>query len=118
MFDIGVDALIGALSGLIAVLVARAVADPKVKQQLYRAVLVGAMVISFQTLRMTLQPRLLLWNATRQMDAFLQSDRMFSLILSDHPELKQPVQTALADAYAKGDRAQAVRDGERLLTSV
>jgi hypothetical protein len=118
MFEVLLDGIFGALAGVVAVLVAKRVVDPKAKPALHRIVLVFIVVTGFQTARMTLGPVVQSWKNSREVDAFLRDDKLFSRLLSDNPTLREPMRAALLEAYATGNRERATTAGRQLLSPV
>jgi hypothetical protein len=111
------DAAFGALAGALGFLVAKRLAPPKTKPQLYRVLLVVFVVVGFQGAHQFVSPRLLEWKQTRDFDQFLRTDPLFSTILADNPSLKVPLRAAVLKAWHSGKRDEAAV-ARALLTSV
>lgn len=113
MFKIGVAALIGGLSGGLAVLIARAV--PSLREKGGKAIGVLTALL-FGVGNQTLAPEIHAWKLRRDVDVLLRDDMLYSSILADHPELRQPLRTGLLQAMKQPHPGEAaVQVGAKLL---
>lgn len=115
MIEILLDAVCGSLAAALGLLVARVVAPPSRKPRLHRVLLILFAAVGFQAGRALLAPPVRQWNARREVDRFLENERLFSVILADNPQLRDPMRTAVLKALVSGDRKQAVASGTTLL---
>ena len=106
MFEIVLKGLMGGLVAGFAILVARALVNPKEKPGAYRALMGFLFLCSFYAADQTLAPQARAWKRAYDVDQFLKRDPLYSLLLADNPTLREPLQRAVVKALEPGQREQ------------
>jgi hypothetical protein len=108
MFEVVIDAVCGAAGAVIGVVVAKVVARPGTRLgSLNLVIFIGVTVGSMLLLRETAGGPLRAWNNGRQVDAMFAEDPLFTLVLSDYPDLKEPLRASLIEAAESGSGEDA-----------
>lgn len=118
MFEILLSGVMGALAAGIAVLLARALTDPKKKRGTHRALIALFTLCAFYAANQTLAPQLRAWKRGYDVDHYLRNDPLYSVLLVDNPTLKEPLKAALVKALETGDREQGVAAARSLVAAV
>jgi hypothetical protein len=82
----------------------------------HRAVLLVSFLAFFTLGNSTLVPRARAWQQERDVDALLRDEPLFVAVVEDEPSLREPLRAGLLEALRRGERAEAVLVGQRLLS--
>jgi hypothetical protein len=105
------DAIAGGLAGLIGFFVANRFVNRKEKPQIHLLILIVFVVGGGQIVAALINPYIRAWRAESEIQTFLDSDPLFQGILTDHPELREPLREQFAEAMRTGDREVSARAG-------
>lgn len=81
----------------------------------HRAALFACFVAFFTVGNATLMPRARAWRQERDVQALLDGEPLFTAVLQDEPELREPLRAVLLKAYRNGPAGEAVKRGQQLL---
>ena len=114
MLEIVLTAGIAALAAVLGWVVARWVGP--IGSRRHRAVLLAATVALFTLGSVAVMPRARAWKQEREMAALLTTEPLFTAVLEDFPELREPLRVALLRAAREGHGSEALLVGQRLLS--
>ena len=118
MFDMDlilVDALAGAISGLVGFLIAKRLINREKHPQAFLLTLIVILVAGTQVIPVFLKPYLRQGRAAGEIDKLLDSDPIFRKALQDYPELRESLQGRLTEAYATGQRELSAEAGRTII---
>jgi hypothetical protein len=118
VFEILLNGLMGGVAAGVAVLIARALVGPKEKPGAHRALLAFFTLCGFYAANQTLAPQVRTWKRVHDVDKFLRTDPLYSVLLADNPALSEPLRGALVKALETGHREEAVAAGRTVVAAV
>jgi hypothetical protein len=114
MLEILLDALGGAVAGLLALLAVRSI-EPLRNRPRFRAVIVVAAVVLATTIA---RPFIRTWTGENEVNQLLRTDRLLKRVTRDYPNLFEPLRQTLIQGHAEGGSAQAIAAARELLIPV
>jgi len=114
MVELGVAVAIGVVAATLAWPLAHWAGPAGTRR--HRSALFACFAAFFTVGNATLMPRARAWRQERDVQALLDGEPLFTAVLADEPELREPLRAVLLNAFRDGEGGEAVQVGQRLLS--
>jgi DNA-binding transcriptional regulator YdaS (Cro superfamily) len=108
MFKIALDAFCGVAGLLLALYLAKLFADPETRPRVHKVLIVFLLIVLYEGLKFSIGPPLLAWKARQEIAKLFVTDKLLSVVTTDFPNLRPPIQANYVKAYQVASADQAL----------